>query len=105
MHFYSLTNTQWDTLLKTQYTCTKRKIPLLRRTDRRFVNLVISLAKQGTPWTEIPPEFGPFEYSYMKFQRWARTSRWDHIFHAVAQWDLSSHSLPPGFIFSVGYSV
>jgi transposase len=44
--------------------------PALR--DRRFSEAVLSLARTGTPWRDLPADFGPGDAVYNRVRRWER---------------------------------
>ena len=77
---HELTDEQWA-----------RLEPLLPRgrgrppkSDRRFLNAVIWIAKTGAPWRDLPERFGPWKTTYNRFRNWARKDSWSDIFRAIA---------------------
>ena len=44
--------------------------------DRLFIEAVLSLARTGTPWRDLPAEFGHWDAVYNRFRRWERRGIW-----------------------------
>src|SRR5690242_10689468 len=51
--------------------------------DRLFIEAVLYLARTGTPWRDLPQDFGPWDAVYNRFRRWERRGiwrrRWEHF--------------------------
>lgn len=56
--------------------------------NRRFVNAVVWMAKTGAQWRDLPDRFGKPNTVLVRFRRWARAGRWQHIFEALQEPDL-----------------
>ena len=41
--------------------------------NRNFVEAVIWIAKTGSPWRDMPEEFGHWHRVYVRYNRWAST--------------------------------
>jgi transposase len=52
--------------------------------NRRFVEAVLWLARTGSPWRDLPPEFGNWHSTYVRFARWRDAGLWDRIAVALA---------------------
>lgn len=64
------------------------KISDLGRTaanNRQFVEAVLWIARTGSPWRDLPPQFGPWNSVYQRFARWSRRGVWHRIFAQLAQ--------------------
>jgi transposase len=44
--------------------------------DRMFIEAVLSLARTGTPWRDLPEAFGRWDAVYNRFRRWERRGLW-----------------------------
>src|SRR5262249_55416489 len=44
--------------------------------DRMFLAAVLDLARTGTPWRDLPEEFGHWDAVDNRFRRWERRGRW-----------------------------
>lgn len=53
--------------------------------NRLFVEAVLWIARTGSPWRDLPPQFGPWNSVYQRFGRWSRGGVWHHIFAQLAQ--------------------
>jgi len=52
--------------------------------NRLFVEAVLWLARTGSPWRDLPPEFGNWHSAYVRFARWRDGGVWDRIAFALA---------------------
>src|SRR5574337_1914273 len=52
--------------------------------NRLFVEAVLWIARTGTPWRDLPPEFGPWNSVYQRFARWSRKGVWHLVFEHLA---------------------
>ena len=52
--------------------------------NRLFVEAVLWLARTGSPWRDLPPEFGNWHSAYVRFARWRDAGVWDRIAFALA---------------------
>jgi len=60
--------------------------------NRRFVEAVLWLARNGCRWRALPAEWGNWHTTYTRFQRWARSGVWANVLAAVQQ-DDALHTL------------
>ncbi len=54
------------------------------RDNRMFVEAVLWVARTGSPWRDLPREFGRWSTVYTRFWRWSRGGVWRRIFAALA---------------------
>ncbi|MGF6919780.1 transposase [Paraburkholderia sp. 40] len=52
--------------------------------NRWFVEAVLWIARTGSPWRDLPSEFGRWHTVYMRFSRWRRTGVWQRVVNALA---------------------
>lgn len=52
--------------------------------NRLFVESVLWIARTGSPWRDLPPEFGLWNSAYQRFARWSRQGVWHRIFAKMA---------------------
>ena len=52
--------------------------------NRLFVDAVLWILRTGAPWRDLPPEFGNWNSTYVRFRRWARKGIWEGLFKALA---------------------
>ena len=52
--------------------------------NRRFVDAVLWIARTGSPWRDLPDDFGAWTTVYTRFWRWSRNGVWESLFKALA---------------------
>ena len=52
--------------------------------NRLFVEAVLWIARTGTPWRDLPSEFGVWNSVYQRFARWSRRGIWHQVFAQLA---------------------
>jgi len=52
--------------------------------NRRFVEAVMWIARTGTPWRDLPPEYGKWSGVHKRFVRWSKNGVWQMIFNSLA---------------------
>ena len=53
--------------------------------NRLFVEAVLWIARTGSPWRDLPRQFGPWNSVYQRFARWSRRGVWHRVFAHLAQ--------------------
>ena len=58
-----------------------------RRADdnRNFVEAVLWIARTGSPWRDLPEQFGPWNSVYVRFARWSRNGVWQRVFMELSK--------------------
>jgi transposase len=51
---------------------------------RLFVEAVLWIARTGSPWRDLPQEYGKWQTAYARFHRWIESGRWDSILEALS---------------------
>ena len=54
------------------------------RDNRQFIEAVLWIAYTGAPWRDLPTELGNWHTTYMRFNRWSRTGRWQAILQQLS---------------------
>jgi transposase len=52
--------------------------------NRKFVEAVLWIARTGSPWRDLPEEFGHWHRVYVRYSRWAKKGVWGKVLQAVA---------------------
>jgi transposase len=53
--------------------------------NRLFAEAVLWLARTGSPWRDLPPEFGAWNSVYVRFARWSDKQVWQNIFQVLRE--------------------
>ena len=53
--------------------------------NRLFVEAVLWLVRTGSPWRDLPDEFGKWKTVYTRFWRWADKGKWESLFNKLAE--------------------
>lgn len=53
--------------------------------NRMFVEAVLWIARTGSPWRDLPAQFGRWNSVYQRFARWSRSGVWHRVFALLAQ--------------------
>ena len=69
--------------------------PLLPKTagrhgknDRLFLEAVCWIVRTGSPWRDMPPDFGPWKTVYNRYNNWVKKGHLDEIFEALKKTQL-----------------
>lgn len=54
------------------------------RNNRMFVEGVLWIVRTGSPWRDLPDEFGEWNSVFRRFSRWGRKGVWQRIFEAMS---------------------
>ena len=71
------------------------------RDNRMFVEAVLWIVRTGSPWRDLPAEFGNWNSTFRRFRRWARDGVFDRLFAHVSGDPDMEYALIDGTIVSV----
>lgn len=54
-------------------------------TTREFLEAVLYLARTGSPWRDLPADFGTWSAVYMRFRRWEDADVWRGLWEVLQQ--------------------
>ena len=69
--------------------------------NRLFLEAVLWIARTGSPWRDLPNEFGHWHRVYVRYNRWAHKGHWVRIFEAFADDPDLEHLMVDGSIVRV----
>ncbi len=58
-----------------------------RLSDRLVIEAVLYQARTGTPWRDLPDEFGHWNAVYQRFRRWEKRHLWARLWQQIQQVD------------------
>jgi len=61
--------------------------------NRWFLEAVLWIGRTGSPWRDLPAEFGRWHSAYVRFSRWRRNGVWQRVAYAVAEQTEIEHIL------------
>ena len=53
--------------------------------NRLFVDAVLWVLRTGSPWRDLPEEFGNWNSVFQRFRRWAMKGVWESVFNALVE--------------------
>ena len=53
--------------------------------NRLFVEAVLWVARTGSPWRDLPAQFGSWNTVYQRFARWSKAGVWQRVFEQLAR--------------------
>ena len=54
------------------------------KNNRLFMEAVLWIARTGSPWRDLPKEFGNWHSVYVRFARWCEKGTWARLAEAVS---------------------
>jgi len=84
-----LTDRQWEAIAP--LCCGKEGDPGQTGGDPRlFLEAVLWIARTGSPWRDLPEEFGNWNSVFKRFCRWVKNGTFEKIFHVFRRWTQTS---------------
>ena len=54
------------------------------RDNRRFMKAVLWRVRTGSPWRDLPQDFGNWNSVFKRFRRWAKAGVFERLFNAIS---------------------
>ena len=52
--------------------------------NRLFVEAVLWIVRTGSPWRDLPTDFGHWHRVYVRYNRWSKKGIWERIFTTMS---------------------
>jgi transposase len=78
-----LTEEAWGELAPILTAMKSRAGSPLGLSDRMCIEAVLSLARTGTPWRDLPEAFGRWDAGSNRFRRWERRGLWRQLWERL----------------------
>ena len=52
--------------------------------NRLFVEAVLWIVRTGSPWRDLPTDFGYWHRVYVRYNRWSKKGIWERIFTTIS---------------------
>jgi transposase len=50
---------------------------------RKIIEGILWIFRTGSPWRDLPPEYGPWSSCYNRFNRWTAAGIWQKVWNAL----------------------
>ena len=80
---YALREDQWEKI-KDSLPGQKKDPGRTADDNRKFIEGVIWIARNGAAWRALPEEYGRWSSVHKRFMRWAKAGVWQMIFNTLA---------------------
>jgi transposase len=80
---YDLKDNQWEQI-KGEIPPKTSKSGQPRRDPRELINGIMWVGRTGSPWCELPLEYGPWHTCYNNFRKWTEDGTLERIFEKVS---------------------
>ena len=54
------------------------------KNNRLFVEAVLWIVRTGSPWRDLPGDFGHWHRIYVRYNRWSKKGVWERIFTTMS---------------------
>jgi len=79
---FDLTDFEWA-IIQPLLPNKPRGVP--RVDDRRVINGILWRFRTGSPWADVPDQYGPYTTCYNRFVRWRKAGVWDHVLGEISK--------------------
>ena len=99
MNRYDLSDTEWNAIkdLLPPEKSGKRGRPC--KDNRTMVNGMVWVLRSGSPWRDLPKEYGSWNGVYTRFNRWSKRGVWQKALAVLVQaWDSENIHIDGSYI-------
>jgi transposase len=79
---HDISNQVWERL-KSLLSGGEGKVGRPASNNRRFLNAVFWILRTGTPWRDLPPDYGDWKNTHRRFCRWQDRGIWENLLEEV----------------------
>ena len=54
------------------------------KNNRLFVEAILWIIRTGSPWRDLPADFGYWHRVYVRYNRWSKKGVWERIFKRIS---------------------
>ena len=81
-HRFEISDAEWE-LLEPHLTGKPGQHGGIAKDNRKFINAVVWILKTGSPWRDLPPDYGKWGTVHQRFIRWQRRGMWKKLFEIL----------------------
>ena len=81
-HRFEISDAEWE-LLEPHMTGQPGQHGGIAKDNRKFINAVVWILKTGSPWRDLPPDYGKWGTVHQRFIRWQRKGMWKKLFEIL----------------------
>ena len=79
---FDISDPEWE-LLEPQMTGQPGQHGGIAKDNRKFINAVVWILKTGSPWRDLPPNYGKWGTVHQRFIRWQQKGMWKKLFEIL----------------------
>ncbi|MCV6637999.1 IS5 family transposase [Candidatus Albibeggiatoa sp. nov. NOAA] len=68
-----------------RYVARQKDVGVTAKDSRVFVEAVLWIARTGSPWRDLPEEYGYWHRVYVRYNRWSHKGLWDKMFTELSK--------------------
>lgn len=53
--------------------------------NRLFLEAVLYIARTGSPWRDLPEQYGNWNSVFVRYNRWSKAGVWQQVFEALSE--------------------
>ena len=81
-HRHDISNEMWE-LLEPHLPGRKGQHGGIARDNRKFINAIFWILRTGSPWRDLPPDYGGWKNTHRRFCRWRDKGTWALLLETV----------------------
>ena len=77
-HRHDIFDNLWDEI-KNDLPGSKGKVGRMATDNRLFINAILWILRTGSPWRDLPPDYGDWKNTHRRFCRWRDKGIWEKL--------------------------